>query len=323
MFSHVFSKIGYNISLPIFPSHKNRWHSSHGEVNTLFPLFYFALVLTAEVILWLLKLCHKRSCVLHLALWGHLLLQHNSCEEAQAIWPHEGHMKKSQPPPTLQSHEWVLMKVDPPAPIKLILSRTKKSYRFMSKINGGGCFKSLSFRVVWREGTIHLSNEVQWNPSPLTPDWIPLHSVTASRSSLPHAFLTPLLPWECLLPTAVLLLLDGFTQLPCGLWSSPRCPSWLWYLSPLKPWRTLFLPLICITTIKIQHISLLARPSTDCSEEGLWCYFSCDLVTLHLAAKLIAHSLSSSNSLYTPSGQTASYIFVQCFYPPCKTQGLA
>lgn len=193
----------------------------------------------------------------------------------------------------------------------------------MSKINGGGCFKPLGFRVVWREGTIYLSNEVQWNPSPLTPDWTPLHSRTASRSSLPRAFLTPLLPWECHLPIAILLLLDEFTQLLCGLWSSPPCPSWLWYLCPLKPWRTLFLPLIFITTINIQHISLLARPSTDHSEEGLLCYFSYDLVTLHLAAKLIAHSLSSSSSLYTPSGHSASYIFVQCFHPPCKTQGLA
>ena len=225
---------------------------------------------------------------------------------------------KKRPPPTLQPHEGVLMKADPQAPVKLILSRTKTSYRFMSKINGGGCFKPLGFRVVWREGTIHLANEIQWNPSPLTPDWTSLRSMTAFRSCVSRAFLTPLLSWECLLLFEILPLLDGFTQLPRILWSPPHCPSWLWYLSPLKAWRTLFLPLTFIATINIQHISVLLRPSTDRSEEGLLRYFSCDQVTLHLAAKLIAHSVSSSSSLYTPSGQSASYIFVSVSIPHAK-----
>ena len=131
------------------------------------------------------------------------------------------------------------------------------------------------------------------------------HTITSVGMSSSHCSLTS--PWRVH---------------SAGLWSSPRCPSWLWYLSPLKPWRTLFLPLICITTIKIQHISLLARPGTDRSEEGLLCYFSCDLVTLHLAAKLIAHSLSSSSSLYTPSRQSASCIFVQWVFPsPMQNTG--
>lgn len=309
MFSHVFSKIGYNISHPTFPSYKNCWHSSHGEMNTLFPLFYFALMLTTEVIL-----CHKRSYALHLALWGHLLLQHNSCEEAQAIAKSTWRRDTTSHPPAAWG---VLMKADPPAAVKLILSRTKTSYRFMSKINGGGCFKPLGFRVVWREGTIHLANEIQWNPPPLTPDWTSLCSMAAFRSALPHASLTPLLSRECLLPFEILPLLDGFTQLLYVLWSSPHCPSWLWHLSPLKAWRTLFLPLTFIATINIQHISVLPRPSTDRSEEGFLCYFSCERVTLHLAAKLIAHSLSSCIHL---QGRVP-HIFLSVFPSPMQNTG--
>ena len=61
----------------------------------------------------------------------------------KATWRRVSHL---QPSSRTSESSW---KWTPPAPVKLILSRTKKSYRFMSKINGGGCFKPVYHFSLW------------------------------------------------------------------------------------------------------------------------------------------------------------------------------
>lgn len=243
------------------------------------------------MILWLLKLCHKRSYVLHWLCGDIYSCNTIAVRKAQAIekatWRRDSHL---QP---LSTHERVLMKVDPPVSVKLILSRTKKSYRFMSKINGGGCFKRLGFRVVLTWGNLSIF-PIQVSETHLHSlqtellSILGLHLRSLPEPSSHHYFhgnvIFPLQSYFC----------DEFTQLLCDLWSSPRCLSWLWYLCPLKPWRTLFLPLCYPTTSVFSTFHSWQGQVLTTPEEGLLCYFSYDLVTLHLAAKLIAHSLSSS-----------------------------
>lgn len=120
----------------------------------------------------------------------------------------------------------------------------------MSKINGGGCFKRLGFQSGLTWGNYLSPNQVQWNPSPLTPDWTPLHSGTHLAAPCPgpscfHYFHGNVS--SCNLTSG-----SEFTQLLCGHEVPPRCLSWLWYLCPLKPWRTLLYDIT--TQINIQHI---------------------------------------------------------------------
>ena len=232
----------------------------------------------------------------------------------KATWRRVSHL---QPSSRTSESSW---KWTPPAPVKL--SRTKKSYRFMSKINGGGCFKPLSFRVVWREGTIHLSNEVQWNPSPLTPGWTPLHSMTASRSSLPHAFLTPLLPWECLLPTAVLLLLDGFTQLVCEapLIALVGCDIFLLSnLGELCFYHLYVSPQLRFSTFHSwQGQVLTAQKRASCViSPVIWWPSILQQSWLHIVlAPLVACTHLQGRVPHV-------FLSSECFHLPCKTQGLA
>lgn len=225
------------------------------------------------------------------------------------------HIKKRQP--TLQPWDGVLMKVDPPAPIKLMLSRTKASYRFISKINGCCCFKPLGFGVVWLDGN-HLS--FQWNPSPLTPDWTSLHSLTTPHNSLPLCLSHTIFSigmssshWNLTYPWWA----HSVATCPMKLPSLPRLVVISSSSQTLKNFVSTS-HIVLIATIDVQRISLLARPSTDQSEGGLLSYLSCDLMTLRLAAKLVPCSLSSSCGLYAPSGRGASYIFVSIPIPHAK-----